>query len=46
METRREIEEELSQHFAGILNEDGGDRGWDIARITGLIPKIVTRENK
>ena len=27
VETRREIEEELTQHFVGILNEDEGERG-------------------
>ena len=45
METRRETEEELAHHFVGILTGHGGDRGRDIARITRLIPKVVTREN-
>ena len=45
METRREIEEELTQHFSKILSEDGGDRGRDIEKITRLIPRAVTREN-
>ena len=45
METRREIEEELSQHFSDILKEDGGDQSRAINRITDLIPRIVTKEN-
>ena len=45
METRREIEEELTQHFFYILSENGGDRGRSIAMITQLIRKIVSREN-
>ena len=45
VETKREIEDELTQHFSKILSEDGGDRGRDIERITCLIPKEVTREN-
>ena len=45
METRRDIEEELTQHFVGILNEDKGDRERDTNGIIGLIPKAVTREN-
>ena len=44
METRREIEEELTQHFSKILSEDGGDRGRDIEKITHLIPRAVNRE--
>ena len=45
METRREIEAELMQHFIEILSKDGGDRGMDIGQITCLIPRVVTREN-
>ena len=45
METKREIEAELTQHFSEILNEDGGDRGRDIEKITILIPRVVTGEN-
>ena len=45
VEIRREIEEEPTHHFEDILTEDKGDRGQDIARITRLIPKVVTREN-
>ena len=45
VETRREIEEDLSQHFSEILNEDGGARSRAIIRITDLIPRIVTKEN-
>ena len=45
VETRREIEDELTQHFPDILSEDGGDRGRAISRITRLIPKTVSKEN-
>ena len=45
METRREIEEELTHHFFDILSEDGGDRGRAIAKITRLILRIVSKEN-
>ena len=45
VETQREIEEELSQHFSGILKEDGGDRSRAINMITDLIPRTVTKEN-
>ena len=45
VETRREIEIELTQHFFEILSEDGRDRGRDIEKITHLIPRAVTREN-
>ena len=45
VETRREIEEELSQHFSDILKEDGGDHSRAINRIIDLIPRTVSREN-
>ena len=45
METRREIEDGLTQHFSKIFSEDGGDKGRDIERITSLIPRAVNREN-
>ena len=45
METRREIEAELTQHFFEILRDDGGDRSQDIEQITSLVPKLVTGEN-
>ena len=45
METRREFEAEITQHFSEILREDGGDRGQDIEQITSLIPRLVTGEN-
>ena len=45
VETRREIEEELSQHFSDIRKEYGGDRSRAINRITNLIPRTVTKEN-
>ena len=44
VETRREIEAELTQHFSEILREDGGDRSRDIEQITRLVPRLVTRE--
>ena len=45
METKWEIEAEITQHFFEILREDGGDRGQDIEQITSLIPRLVTGEN-
>ena len=42
VETRREIEAELTQHFSEILREDKGDRSWDIEQITRLVPRLVT----
>ena len=45
VETQREIEEELSQHFSDILKEYGGDQSKAINRITNLIPRTVTKEN-
>ena len=45
METTREIEAGITQHFSEILNEDGGDRGRDIGKITILIPRAVSGEN-
>ena len=45
IETRGEIEEELSNYFSKILNEHYHDKGRDIAKITRLIPSTVTGEN-
>ena len=45
METTQEIEADLMQHFYEILNEDGGDRGRGIRKITILIARVVTGEN-
>ena len=45
METRREIEVELTQHFSEILREYGGHRSRDIEQITRLVPRLVTGEN-
>ena len=45
VETRQEIEVELTLHFSKILREDGGDRSQDIEQITSLIPRVVTGEN-
>ena len=45
VETRRDIEAELTQHFSEILREEGGDRSQDIEKITSLIPRIVTCKN-
>ena len=45
VETAWDIEADLTQHFSEILNEDGGDRGRDIEKITILIPRVVPGEN-
>ena len=45
MDTRREIETELTQYFLEILREDGGERSREIDQITRLIPSMVTAEN-
>ena len=45
METRGEIEEELTSYFEEIMTKDGGERGRDIDRITPLIPRVVSRED-
>ena len=45
IETRGEIEEDLSNYFSEILSEDDHDRERYIAKITRLIPPTVTREN-
>ena len=45
METRGEIEEELTSYFEGIMTEDGVDRDQDIARTTALIPGTLSRED-
>ena len=45
VETRREIEAELTQHFFEILREDGGNRSQDIEQITRLVPRVVIGEN-
>ena len=45
IETRIDIEEELTKQFSEILREDRGKRREDIERITRLIPRSVTGEN-
>ena len=45
METREEVEEELSSYFKGILIEDNNSREQEITQITDLIPKSVSRED-
>ena len=45
METRGEIEEELTNYIKGIMTEDGIDRNQDIGHIIALIPRTVTRED-
>ena len=45
VESRKKIEEVITQHFSDILTEDGGDRRRAINRITDMIPRTVTREN-
>ena len=43
--TKDEVEEELVNHFKGIMIEDNNERGQDIDRITSLIPRAVSRED-
>ena len=45
VETRGEIEEEITSYFEGIINEDYNDKERDIAWITALIPRTVTKED-
>ena len=44
MGTRDEVEEELVNNFKEIMTEDNIERGYDIDRITYLIPRSVSRE--
>ena len=45
MDTRREIETELTHYFSEILKEDVGERSREIEQITRLVPRMVTAEN-
>ena len=45
MDTRREIETELTQYFSEILREDVRERSREIEQITRLVPRMVTVEN-
>ena len=45
METREEVKEELLSYFKGIMTEDNYSREQDIAQITALIPRVVSRED-
>ena len=45
VETREEVEEELSSYFKGIMTEDNFSREQDIAQITVLIPRVVYKED-
>ena len=45
VETRGEIEEEITIYFKGIMTKDNNDRDQDIAQITALIPRTVTKEH-
>ena len=45
IETRGEIEEDLSNYFSEILSEDDHDRERYIAKITRLIPSTIIGEN-
>ena len=45
METREEVKEELSSYFKGIMTEDNYSREQDIAQITVMIPRVVSRED-
>ena len=45
VENREEVEDELSSFFKGILTEDNNSREQEIAQITDLIPRSVSRED-
>ena len=45
VETREQVEEELSSYFKGIMTEDNFSREQDIAQITALILRVVSRED-
>ena len=45
VETREEVEEELSSYFKGIMTEDNYSREQDIAQITVMIPRVVSKED-
>ena len=45
METREEVEEELSSYFKGIMTKDNYSREQEIAQITNLIPRSIPRED-
>ena len=45
METKEEVKEELSSYFKGIMTKDNYSREQEIAQITDLIPRSVSRED-
>ena len=45
VDTRREIETELTHYFSEILREDVGERSREIEKITILVPRMVTAVN-
>ena len=45
VESRGEIEEVLVHHFEEIMTEDRGDRSQEIAKITILTCRVITREH-
>ena len=45
VETREEVEEELSSYFKGIMTEDNFSREQDITQVIALIPRVVSRED-
>ena len=45
METREEVEEELTRYFKEIMTEDNTTRGQDTNMIFSLIPRTVSRED-
>ena len=45
VETHGEIEEELIQHFKGIMIKDQEDMTQDIDHITRIISRVVTQEH-
>ena len=45
VETRGEVEEELTSYFKGIITKENSDKDQNIDCIIALIPRKVTRED-
>ena len=45
VETREEVEEELTSCFKGIMTEDNNSREQEIPQIIDLIPRSISRED-
>ena len=45
VETREGVEEELLSYFKGIPTEDNNSREQELAQVTDLIPKSISRED-